>query len=272
MGKWLKLILLAPILAISFGATAHAASTITKLEARTMSESKVKRRVLDQLGAILTEDPRPRRKHPVSVLTEMSFNTRPREIEVAGLCQLDRLTVTFEPQDRGPRDSGTPVMANGLSVVHYFHFAKAPTSGFEDLVDYDRRPNNAPCRGAKFWKDEFFYADNERTATTGYFVTHKAIDAIADGTSSFALTCHKFSPEADRDCADIMHELKKVPISSIRRCPANPAESASEGTQCFRVDIGVRSLRIVVDQSASVSKPRLTFKIVSVGMDSPRGP
>src|SRR5687767_944209 len=88
-------------------AAAQANRYITKHEARAWSASRVERKILQQLGTIIEEtgDAREaaKRTPPTRLLTDLSYETKPRASRVPGLCRVDVLTIEFgspRPQDK----------------------------------------------------------------------------------------------------------------------------------------------------------------------------
>ena len=220
-------------------AVARQPSTITKVEARSLPASQVKRRVMDQLGDILAEERFRQRKPPVNPLTDMSFVTKPRATSVPNLCQIDQLTITFRSEEGERGNADTPVSVNGFSSARYFHFNSPPSDNYNKIVDYDRLPNDKACRNARRWDDEFFTAPDDNVATDGYLLAHRVIDAVITGTPPFPLACNKYSVEAKRECADIAREIRSAPISSIDQCETDMPEFAS--ALCYKVFVGDRS-------------------------------
>jgi hypothetical protein len=260
-------IIAAAILAASAaGAVAREASTISKTEARSLPAPEVKRRVMNQLSEILTEERFNHRRPPVRLLDDMSFITRARATQVPNLCQIDRLEIIFEPQDTDGGNADTPVSAKGFSATRYFHFPRAPSAPYEASVDYDQAPNDAACREAKLWEDEFFTADDDRTATDGYLLAHRVIDAMIAGSPSFQLNCEKYPSETDRECADIARDIKTAQISSIDRCETDIPEFAL--ASCYRAFVGDRSLRIIASPYAAGPNVPTPLTVLRVELDS----
>lgn len=243
-------------------------STITKAEARSLPPSEVKRRVIGQLGDILSEQRVTRRRPPVNPLTDMSFAAKPRSTAVPNLCRIDQLTITFQSNDgdleRG--DANTPVSASGFTATTFFQFSRPPTGPYESVVDYDHSPGDPACRRAKLWEGEFFTADDDRVATDGYFLAHRVMDAIAGGAPAFALVCNKYPVETNRECADITREMKSAQIESIDRCEAEVSETAS--ALCYEVFVGDRSLRIIASPYATGPNVRPPLTVLHVVLDS----
>jgi hypothetical protein len=227
----------------STGAMAHEPAAISKREARTLPAPQVERRVMAQLSNILEEERWDRRRPPVRPLTDLDFVTKPRPTPVPRLCRVDRLKVSFRPMTRGKGDADTPVLADGFTASHYFHFSQAPNNYFEELADYDRHQGGADCMGLSFTKEEFFEASSEEVATNGFFLARRVIDAILGGKPAFPVECNK-SPE-DRICADIVRNLM-ASIDSIEECEAEKVPLAG----CYRIYAGDRVLRIVASPIA----------------------
>ena len=175
----------------SAGALAREPASITKREARDLPAQQVERRVMDQLGHILTEERWDRRKPPVRPLTDMDFVTPPRATFVPNLCQVDRLRISFRPTTPGKGDADTPVRADGFTATHYFRFKEAPKSYHGDAADYQRTRNPSECADVDFGRDEFFDAPDEETATNGYYVAQKAIGEILSGKADPPIECDR---------------------------------------------------------------------------------
>lgn len=249
---------------VTGASNARAHTPISKVEARSWPASQVKRRVLDQLSEILSEERLTQTRPPKNLLTDMSFTAEPRATSVPNLCQIDRLTITFQPGDDERGDAHTPVSANGFSSTRFFHFKRPPSHNYDKIVDYEKSPNDASCRTAKLWDDEFFTAPDDRAATDGYLLAHQVMDAIVAGNPSFVVACDLYPVEAKRTCADIVSEIKSGKILSIDRCETDLPEFKS--TVCFRVFIGDRSLRIIATEYAYGPDipPPLTVKRVEL--------
>lgn len=232
-----------------------------------MTRAEVKRRVMAQLGAVLVEERPNRGRTPVNPLTDMSFVTRPRATMVPALCRIDRLTVLF--RSREPRASGpdTPVSVDGFAANHYFHFAAPPPGPYFKISDHEGQPNETACARAELWKDEFFSAPDEETATDGYLVTHRVLDAIVAGSASFGFACNKWPSEKGRDCIDIVRELQSEHVSSIDSCDS--AATDEPGARCYEVFVGERSLRIVVSPIAFGGNAAPPLTVRRVELESP---
>ncbi|UKK84207.1 hypothetical protein L7H23_16815 [Sphingopyxis sp. BSN-002] len=218
-----------------------------------------------QLSEILEEERFEGRKPPTRVLTDMFFTTPPHATYVPGLCVVDRLTVSFTPHPKMAKpDADTPVRANGFSAERFYRFAQRPDAGYHQLLAEDYHPDDSRCSGA-LWKDEFFRAPSEEIAADGYFVAHRALDAILAGTPPFPFTCEKFPMETALGCSDLARMLKEGEIDSIDRCEESDATTA--GNNCFAIRSGDRELRILASPHASGPNvpPPLTIASVHIG-------
>ncbi|MBL0915121.1 MAG: hypothetical protein IBJ13_06310, partial [Sphingopyxis sp.] len=128
----------------------------------------------------------------------------------------------------------------------------------------DHQPDDSRCNG-KLWEDEFFAAPSEEIATDGYFVAHRALDAILAGTPPFPVTCEKLPVEAALTCADIARTLKEGAIDSIDRCRERKATDAPN--DCFAIQFGDRELRILASPHAYGPNvpPPLTIVSADIG-------
>lgn len=245
----------------SSGLTARSAP-ITKNEARSLPPAQVKQRVLKQLSDILTLEEHRGRKPPRNLLTDLRFVTAPHATQVSGLCQVDMLTVGFRSRGGERSDADTPVLARGFASEHFYHFLQVPTGDFHNSIDHEMPANDAPCRQAKLWEDEFFTAPDERAAFEGYVVAHRAMEAILAGSASFPFACEKYHRDEARDCADIVREAKAAQISYIRRCEPDGTEARL--SLCYEIFAGDRSLRIIASPYSSgpyVPPPLTVLKV-----------
>jgi hypothetical protein len=217
--------------------------TITKAEARSLPEPVVKRRVMTQLGDLLTGPRGQRRVAPIHPLTDMTFEARPRATVVPGLCRADQLTVTFRARGTGPRNADTPVSADGFRSSSYFYFLTPPTASYDALADHEGVLDDAACRAASRDEPTYFRAEDEEVATNGVLVARRVMDAVAAGEPAFALTCDRFRNEADRQCVDILRQIAVNRVDFVRQCEIDRPETP--GAHCYRVEVGDRSLRIV---------------------------
>lgn len=241
---------------------ARMAADISKMEARALPAAKVKRRVMDQLSAILTEQRFPRKGQPKRLLTDMAFITKPSATVVPGLCRIDQLTLSFRPDDDGTGDASTPVSVHGFETTHFYYFKRPPSEPFNSIVDWNNRRRDGQCRGATLSDDPFFSAPDDQVATDGYMVAHRAMDAIIAGNPPFALSCDLYPIEAGRGCSDVMREVRAASISSIDTCETDLPDHQSD--LCYRAYVGDRSLRILASgyRYGPNSLPPLTVRKV----------
>ena len=96
-----SIILASLMLASVCGAEAGAAESISKYEVRRAPAARVEREVLGQLAEIIkpsrAEHPPLTNQRPVMPLSDMWFETEPRNTEAPGLCRYDELIMEFEP-------------------------------------------------------------------------------------------------------------------------------------------------------------------------------
>lgn len=248
------------------GCAASGPRTITKAEARSLPEPVVKRRVLAQLGDLLTGPPGRRRAAPVNPLTDMTFVARPRATVVPGLCQVDQLTVTFRSQEAGQGNADTPVSAEGFRSASYFHFMTPPTANYHDMPEDEGVLDDTACQEADRGDPVYFLAENDEIATNGFLVARRVLDAVTTGDPSFALTCDKFPVEADRECADILRQIASDPVVYVRRCEAD--RPGALGAHCYRVEVADRSLRIVTTPISYGGNARPPLIILDVHINS----
>lgn len=253
--------------AVAGASHARTAAPISKAQARSWPRSHVKRQVMEQLSAILTEERFPQKRPPKTMLTSMEFAMEPRATSVPGLCRIDRLSVEFRPEGGdGERDADTPVSVSGVDATRYYHFRRPPSDRFDAIVDYERRPDEAQCRGARLEEDAFFSAPDERAATDGYLVARRAMDAIVAGNPSFPLSCDLYPVEAKRSCAEVVGAIASEPLSSIEACQSDLPEFRSD--ICYRIFIGDRSLQIMASSYASGPNIPAPLTIKRVAMES----
>lgn len=241
---------------------ARMAADISKMEARALPAAKVKRRVMDQLSAILTEQRFPRKGQPKRLLTDMAFITKPSATAVPGLCRIDRLTLSFRSDDDRAGDASTPVSVHGFETTHFYHFKRPPSESFGSIVDWSKGKRDGQCRDATLSDDPFFSAPDDRVATDGYMVAHRAMDAIIAGDPPFSLSCDLYPIEAGRPCSDVMREVRAASISSIEACETDLPDHQSD--LCYRAYVGDRSLRILASGhiNGPNSLPPLTVRKV----------
>lgn len=102
---------------------AHAAGSITKIEARKLPGKIVTRRVLDQLSDVLELEPYPARKVPPHrPLTDLWFWTLPRATSLRGLCSSDEVTVYFKAVSGPEKDAHSAMTAAGIASRTSYHF------------------------------------------------------------------------------------------------------------------------------------------------------
>lgn len=245
---------------------ARVPADISKIEARALPAGQVKRRVMAQLSALLTEERPSRKGRPKRLLTDMAFIAKARATMVPGLCQIDRLTLLFRPEGGETGDAATPVSVNGFETTHYYHFRRPLSDPFNTIVDRAKEQGDAQCRGATLAADPFFSAPDDQVAADGYLVAHRAMDAIVAGNPPFSLSCELYPLEAGRGCAAVIGEVRSEPVSSIESCETDLPDHKSD--LCYRVYVGDRSLRILASgySYGPHALPPLTVK--RVVMDS----
>lgn len=251
------------------GCATNSPSTITKAEARSLPEPVVKRRVLAQLGDLLTGPPGGRRVAPVNPLTDMTFLARPRATTVRGLCQIDLLTVTFRLPGSGPVDADTPVSADGFYSSSHFHFMTPPTANYYDMEEEDRDEvvrHDAACQNTDLYDSEYFLAEDANIATNGFLVARRVMEAVSDSAPAFPLTCDLFPVEAGQGCTEILRQIAADPVSQVSRCEA--ARTEMPGAYCYRVEVADRSLRIIASPISYGPNVRPALTVLSVHMDS----
>lgn len=248
------------------GCAADGPRTITKTEARSLPEPVVKRRVMTQLGDLITGPQGRRRVAPVNPLTDMTFVARPRATVVPGLCRVDLLTVTFRSRQRGRGDADTPVSADGFRSSSHFHFITPPTANYHEASDDEGVLDDAACQETDLYGSDYFLAEDDEVATNGFLVARRVLDAVATRDPGFALTCDKFPVEADRECVDILRQIASDPVVYVHRCEADRPDAP--GAHCYRVEVADRSLRIVTTPISYGGNSRPPLTILDVHMNS----
>lgn len=262
--------LLAWLMIAAMGAMAGCATsgpgTITKTEARSLPERVVTRRVMTQLGDMVTGPPDRRRVAPVRPLTDMTFATRPRATAVPGLCRIDQLTVTFRSRQAGRQNANTPVTAEGFRSSSYFHFLTPPTATYHEGRQDESMLDDAACQETDLYDSDYFLADDDEVATDGFLVARRVFDVVAAGEPTFALTCDKFPAEAARSCVDILQQISSVPVAFVRECEVDRPNVPS--ARCYRVEMADRSLRIATTPISYGGNSRPPLTILDVHMDA----
>ena len=250
------------IIAASFAlpsALQAAAAPITKAEARSLSERKLKAIVMAQLSDLIREPVHSDNPAPKSVLGDVTYITRPRATAMPGLCALDMLTVHFRPLDEKPRDQDTPVMADGFDANHYFLVRKPVDKSYNEAAIFDRTPNDAACASSDFFRDAWFSATNEEDASDGAMLARRA---IADGGSRSRLECANAGIDLRENCGSVLAALDPAAISGIDRCEPDPADR--DTSYCYKVYFSDVMLLIRARRSASGPNATAELSIASV--------
>jgi hypothetical protein len=205
---------------------------ISKLEARQLAPEALKRRVLDQLGDILVEAPRPQgRRVPTRPLTDLWYYSRPRVTWHVGLCAYDTVVVTFRAVGDRERGAETPMRAEGLSGHTSYAFIRAPSEVEAD----ESRPtatDQAAC-ARHTDRQAYFRSESEQVALEGGLRLELMRMALeGSGSPPFPVTCEGSNLLAEEACRSLLVARGLERVSEIERCHGEPA--GGPGAACWR--------------------------------------
>jgi hypothetical protein len=256
------------IVILATAGSAAAAPPITKIEARQMSVEKTKRRILDQLGDILIEGPRPdsRRRPPTRPLQDLSFTTRPRSTYLRGLCAYEEVRIAFQPTTDQDLGAETPVRASGLEASTRYGLLRDPVA-IEDDETPPRAADERACRDLP--RDRYFEAEDEQAAIESAIRLRLA--AQAAGTRMIPVTCDGAQPVSDEACRNRVAGFQltgvfRVDVQYLRRDERGAdtcwvyAVSGSDGEYELRVygRFGVREvLRVEASEQIVLAHERV---------------
>ena len=221
------------VLALAAVQAAVAAEPVTKTEARKMRPDVLRHRVLEQLGDILIEDPRPQQgRPPVTPLDYLGYTTRPRPTPTPGLCVVDTVSVSFEPAGLGDLNAETPMRATGVTAGHgYYALWPAPPVDPTEAERRRWRNEGGRCAGVDFWKEQFTSADS--------------VEMVAEGLSLYSAFRRMHKPplklpdggcgKADLDCSAafaVLDPLGPKAVDSVAFC-----DDGMDG-QCWKLEVG----------------------------------
>jgi hypothetical protein len=220
-----SIILGALVLTLASGAPATAAESISKYEIRRAPAARVEREVLGQLADIIKpNEPEMRpltNEKPVMPLTDMWFETEPRNTEAPGLCRYDVLAMEFEPTGEPGTGADTRVHASGFTAHSQYAVIAPPTGTFDEVVYADKPPPRGPgCKGVS--KGPFFSAPDAETAFDGVYWLGQVFAGAATDAPPFTLNCiDEKTPEA---CQKRMAQLAALKpenwgiVAGVERC------------------------------------------------------
>lgn len=227
---------------------AQAAESITKYEIRRAPAARVEREVLRQLSDIIKlNEPEVRPltdERPVMPLTDMWFDTEPRNTEAPGLCRYDTLVMEFEPTGEPGTGADTRVHASGFTAHSQYAVIVPPAGVFDAIVYAEQPPPRGPsCRGLS--KDVFFAAPDAETAFDGVYFAAQAFKALDDKVLPYSLECYS---SGDDKCLGELKKLRDLRpdqwgwLAEVDRC------SMPDGVygRCFELTIDEQSVRLTV--------------------------
>lgn len=235
---------------LSSGVPAFAADSISKYEVRRAPAARVEREVLGQLADIIkplrSEVQRPLTDdRPVMPLTDMWFETEPRNTEAPGLCRYDVLVVEFAPTGEPGMGADTRVHANGFTARSQFAVIAPPTDVFNSVVYAEEPPPRGPgCRAVS--KDQFFSAPDGETAFDGVYWLGHLLAGAASEAPAFTLECiDEKTPEACRKRVAHLAALKPEQwglVGGVDRCETPPGVYG----ECLEASLDETSVRMII--------------------------
>ena len=232
------------------GVPAGAADSISKYEVRRAPAARVEREVLGQLADIIKPtgpEVRPLTgEKPVMPLTDMWFETEPRNTEAPGLCRYDALVVEFEPTGEPGTGADTRVHASGFTANSYFAVIAPPTGVFDDVVYGEKPQRRGPdCR--RIGKAGFFSAPDAETAFDGVYRLNQAFAGAAEPVTPFDLVC-EWSDATAEACRKTMSDLAALKpedwglVAGMERCETPKGVYG----QCLQASLNDTFVRMVV--------------------------
>ncbi|MDB5472385.1 MAG: hypothetical protein JWR84_3945 [Caulobacter sp.] len=246
----MRLIAVATIaLSALLGGPAWAAESISKYEVRRAPAARVEREVLGQLADIIKPsgpEVRPLTdEKPVMPLTDMWFETEPRNTEAPGLCRFDVLVMEFEPTGEPGTGADTRVHASGFTASSQYAVIAPPQGVFDDVVYGEKPPPRGPsCK--RIPKQVFFSAPDMETAFNGVYRLNQVFAGAASGSPAFALECvHEDAADKCRKRIVDLNALKPEDwgmVGGIERCDPPPGVYG----ECLEASLDSTSVRMLI--------------------------
>ncbi len=209
----MRSICLALVLAAAATAVnAAPAPTLSKREARTMAPDALKRRVLQQLGDILVEGPRPSGTKPKAPLSDLWFRIRPHATDFEDVCVSESVSIRFDHGGARNANGDTPAEVVGLEAKSSFFVAK------------DRHVIR--CDRLKPFDDHFIFADGAGQARTAVRILQRI---RTEPELRAVIACEETCPES-------LKSLTPDDIFSAFEAPTPPDRPSDEKTLTIDAD------------------------------------
>ena len=240
-------------------------SGLTKSEVRRLPPAETHRRLREMIGDMFEQEDFRSDAPPRHALDTLFLRTRVRPAGLPGLCRYDSVMVSFAPVDGrrgGTPGPDTPMRAAGIESDARFLFVAPPTAP-SGLARQDRSASRASaCAGIDTLRRASFSAPDEGVANDA-MLAFLRLQAALRSHASLPLQCELGGSDT-ATCEEIVLALDPSAFQSVDVCRA-----AQPRDNCFRIDVGGRSLEI--DTTASVTpgpppvqplRARLTTPIV----------
>jgi hypothetical protein len=250
-----RLIWLAALIGLVVQCDARAQTApLSKIEARRLSEAKLRQRILAQLDDVLVADLYKGRPGiaPRRPLTDVGFHTRPRAANVAGVCTADWLRFDLSPVE-SDRGAATAMAVSGVTASRRYHLRRPITADeIRYISDEDRIATDADCRAIDPEKVNFIVADDDILAVEGAAALRDILSSTRNGVPEFTLDCGS----SRKPCNELLRSINVAALNEVERCGWF---SSLAGQNCLTLDTGDFRIKVV-----SSYKDR---RIVSVDID-----
>ena len=178
-----------------------------------------------------------------------SFFTHPYTTPFRGLCRKDMLSLHYGATVSDSRYEDAPLRPFAVETRALYRVTSRKFSVTPRDEKFGREPFDGDCSSQS--EDDWFFADNDALAATGYAAARAAADRLSDGM--LEVTC-----DATSACIGLAKEiLEPDGIGNIEVCPA-PANE-----RCFEIG-GASTVTIHVSGNADVPIGPSTIKSIEV--------
>ncbi len=226
---------------------------ISKIESRALPETAVIRRVVGQLGNILSViPPAYPAKHPVTPLDEILFWTTARATLTPQICRADLVSFEFAVASPEKPDANTPTRVSGIRAQSRYRYApEAPTAPDGELTLEQTEKFQAICSKFNPYESRFFVAESEDYALWAARLYERALREASNSPQKLTVNCYASDPE----CRTAVLETPLTAFASVKNCgrTAGPPEIT-----CTKFEMpGSESLVVEVQSTGHGEKPEI---------------
>lgn len=197
---------------------------ISKIESRALPEDAVIRRVVGQLGNILSViPPAYPSKHPITPLDEMLFWTTARATGTPQICRADLVGLEFAVASTEKPDANTPTRVSGVwAQSRYRYVPEAPTAPDGELTTEQTEQFQVICSKLNPYESRFFVAESEDYALWAARLYERAVREASNSPQKLTAKCYASDPE----CRTSVLETPLNAFASVKNCgrTAGPPE------------------------------------------------